>query len=1033
MSSYISSTIQEIASQIILLNQSNVAMSTQVIQLLTTNQQSITIQDSAGNQMQTVSVGYLQNQIDMINKNIMALSGLTSGSATITDSSGNSSLVIKTDLDQEGQPIDTVTFNNTFVASRNFAISRLTNPSLSIAIDLNGLIDSNVQRVMVRKFTIAFATNAAGTITTAGTTARNSFLSTYAGNNQISLSDWTAWFNANRSGIVNQTAYEDFDMTIVGQTPKYYGVYDVISIINNPTTSITSYQLNTLQYINNIDGTAYTLAVGDQLTLAGTNSSTIWNITSIDRSQALPLITVSVQNGVDLIPVSRQALKLVSVVNYTQTVNVPIVFDEYVVLFFRPINPLTNVAARRWSFGVGFWTNDLLLSSNDSNNGTALSSFYLNNLFDYSTILEDLVGRYIPTQFAITPNPPILSAANFQTVIVNSQIVNSPSANDIRTLSSSQKSLYNQIQQLQAAILRQQNVVQTTNFKKSTQKAAEQSTLDNMTRQLNSLQTQYASIVNKIAQSATTTGDVTPLYRQRGFWTIPAAVTGAQTGAQNVIQFLVQYKYLSPSGNETPTTTFRIVDPVTNTPINAAFSNWVEYYTRIRDRAYNSALGRWVWQPDNYGDVDQPNMCSIDLPFSPGEQIQIRIKSISEVGWPDAIIESAWSNTLTFSFPADLAQNGVEVENAQKNAQMELINLNFQQSLSTIGPSGGLPTHVEDSVVSGTKYFAHQAANIGSGFFDSNNQLLDLYTYINTLNSQLNAIQTQLNNTTGVLLATLNRNGQEVVIQNNQKYNISVVAQDYISTTSRQGIFKITDFSITLQNTATNSPLILMSNLTDSDFFPTSTGNNISPALAQATWADFNDEIIINNDGTTQNDYQWIWLDPNKSSYGDNAASSTTNLGPVAGQRNPVSIYSIPSFYNNQFAASVHPQVNSLAVITANGSTKQYTIQPGATNAITIPLVIYFSFGTSISNLESSGYFDSVIQRTQPLTVLTKTLAFQLNIQNQSQSFTFSVTFNISNYGTVPTVNIPTPPSLNPTTTAIANTVGRIFGKTTSR
>ena len=49
--------------------------------------------------------------------------------------------------------------------------------------------------------------------------------------------------------------------------------------------------------------------------------------------------------------------------------------------------------------------------------------------------------------------------------------------------------------------------------------------------------------------------------------------------------------------------------------------------------------------------ADTPNINQIDLSVQVNERVDIRIKSISEVGWPDSAVESSWSEILTVDFP----------------------------------------------------------------------------------------------------------------------------------------------------------------------------------------------------------------------------------------------------------------------------------------------------------------------------------------------------------------------------------------------
>ena len=87
---------------------------------------------------------------------------------------------------------------------------------------------------------------------------------------------------------------------------------------------------------------------------------------------------------------------------------------------------------------------------------------------------------------------------------------------------------------------------------------------------------------------------------------------------------------------------------------NGAFSNWEKYKTDSRKRTQDPISGEWFWEIENVSDADTPNINQIDIPINPGEKIEIKIRSLSEVGWPETPVESEWSNTLEIIFPDDL-------------------------------------------------------------------------------------------------------------------------------------------------------------------------------------------------------------------------------------------------------------------------------------------------------------------------------------------------------------------------------------------
>ena len=94
-------------------------------------------------------------------------------------------------------------------------------------------------------------------------------------------------------------------------------------------------------------------------------------------------------------------------------------------------------------------------------------------------------------------------------------------------------------------------------------------TKETKSKALNTLVSEILTISNSAGNS------VDYKFSVRGFWDIPKAVVSKGTNPQEVIQFVVEYRYLSKDGKETPIETFSISDSLLPSPKTAAFSNWV--------------------------------------------------------------------------------------------------------------------------------------------------------------------------------------------------------------------------------------------------------------------------------------------------------------------------------------------------------------------------------------------------------------------------------------------------------------------------
>jgi len=242
------------------------------------------------------------------------------------------------------------------------------------------------------------------------------------------------------------------------------------------------------------------------------------------------------------------------------------------------MNADNNLMAKDWSRGTGFYTNDLRLLSNDSENGSTMEQFYIDYVYDYGEVLQDFVAKKTPNKLAGIPNIVTLNTENFKVVQINKHLTDTPDANLIKVKHNYSISLKNEIRQLQDAIDSRNKKQRSTRF---TSKAAENQfslEIKELENKKTSKQKLLATTTQEIIDiSRAPTSKVEPKYRLRGFWNVPEAVITRGTLPQEIIQFRVQYRYVSKDGKEPVVETFNIRE--NNQQKTAAFSNWNEYKT----------------------------------------------------------------------------------------------------------------------------------------------------------------------------------------------------------------------------------------------------------------------------------------------------------------------------------------------------------------------------------------------------------------------------------------------------------------------
>ena len=169
----------------------------------------------------------------------------------------------------------------------------------------------------------------------------------------------------------------------------------------------------------------------------------------------------------------------------------------------------------------------------------------------------------------------------------------------------------------------------------------------------------------------------------------------------------------------------------------AVFSNWNEKKTKVRPRAKSIApdgtvATKFSWQPSRVEDGQEINFNQLDIAISQGETVEIRVKSISEAGYPQNPIMSDWSESMTVAFPeAEIDTNDIAATVEANLA--ELARVRMIEELT----AQGVYTHVGDSFSANESYYAHVATNIASGFLTDEQKPISVYDKIAELEAAL--------------------------------------------------------------------------------------------------------------------------------------------------------------------------------------------------------------------------------------------------------------------------------------------------------
>lgn len=1038
----IQSSFPTVADQVLTFNKNLVEILSKISSLTTTSESAVSVQiyDEQGvlTTYSLPSFNFLKSEIDRLNNNINSLYSIDTPGALIQNSNQNKfKKIITVDLNREPNSIQQLSTVTSFNATKNWFFDSLLNPQLWISIDLTGKIENNVRKCLSRRYIIDFAKDEAGNYTPLGQSALNSFNELFRGKVDINLDEFENW-HRNTPGIVEPNN-PNFDEQVFDLDPNdllYDGQFSVLRIEEDRLNKKLWYVLDTLDYLVTDTNDIKQLAVNDELIINSAISTTRYKIIEVSTAESEFRVRFERVEGLDPIPVGIGVLKIYSPVVYTKTLKISIGYNERNVIFVKPLNTDNYLLAKNWSLGTGYWTNDLRLSSNTPENGLTMEQYYIDFVYDYGTVLQDLVAKKTPNILAGTPIAPTLNSDNFKVVQINKHLTDTPNSNLIKTKHNFQQSLQSEVSQISQAIEDRNKKSKVTKFTSDAAKKQFDLELSDLQAKKDSKSKLLATTTQEIIDlSKSPLTKVQPKFSLRGFWTMPEAVITRGTTPQEVVQFRVQYRYTSKDGRETPVETFKLR---TNAGKNqtGAFSNWNEFKTDARKRTFNPQTGEYTWEIEDVENADTPNINQLDIPIQANEKVEIRIKSISEVGWPESPVESDWSEVLTREFPDDLNNVLNENEFILQEANKEDLKVRMQNELS----AKGLDDHLSDTTVINNKTIHHDADKILSGFKDENGVALDLYQYLTNLTNRIVALEEKIRRAKGELDIVILRNNQEFPITNGSEQVFNVECEDYLDAFTGTGvptgrvfannIYVIKDFVLKIRNKAVESPLGLLSNrtyLNNSSVYSTS--------APQTFWVNDQDELMsssITGQTRTQLDNQFIWCVNYDTINQSTVVKLTENIGNlfVSANKNTITNVlssteynvgynetSILAFVGNntslldpskwvdstvsvasttKLLTTIHPVVQELEKIVESNSDKVKTLDGGDKNAIIIPINIYFKMNALDTNQTGLNYQYINLNNSLQTVKHIKKLKFFLENEAENRPFTFTLKFNIN-------------------------------------
>ena len=1044
----IQSSFPKIADQIITFNKNVVDSLSKINSLLTSSDPSVTVnildQSGVSRQFNLPTVGYLKSEIDRLNNNINSIYSINEAGALIQTVNGTKfKKVVTVDLNKEPNDIGSLSNVTSFKSGKNWFFDSMLNPQIFVELDLSNKVENNVRKILCRRYIPEFSRDANGNLTTQGQQALDSFNLLFRGKNDFTLEAYLTWHETT-AGVISQFSpnYDEQMFDLEPNIVEYDGTFTVLKVEEDTINKKLFYHLNTLAYAKNQMGEMgdiiqqeKELVVGDEVIINTPNSYTRYKILEISKTSQNPKVRFERVEGNQPIPSGVVGvLKAYSPVIYNKRVRISVGFDERNIVFIKALNMENYILSKNWSNGIGYYSNDLY----DFDSKQSLSDYYNTTINDYGEVLKDLVKKNKPNSTSTKPNAPTITTGDFKVVQINKHQTDSPDTTRLRDLSNQQKTLQSDLQQIQSAIEEKRKQQRLVSFTSDASRSQFENEIQLLNKKYDSKQKLSSSINTQIlALSNSLSTKIEPVYRVRGFFPFPDATIKAGGKTQDIVQFKIQYRYLSTNGQESPIETFNL-NPGTNNSVIGAFSNWNESLTNLRKRTFNKSTGEYTWDAEDISNPDVPNINQIDIPIKINEKVEIRIKSISEVGYPDSPVESDFSQSVSVVFPDALSNLATQNTQIKDEAQKQELQVAVRADLTSLG----VDEHLSEQISLNNVTYYHSTEKIISGFKDSNGNPQDLFAYLQQLQDRLKVLEDRINKIAGELEVVVLRNSESFIVKNGSELSFNVECEDYLDLYQSPGvpsgrvyannIYVVKDFLLKIRNKSIDNTLGLLSNRS---YNSSTNGTVYSAAAPQVFWVDQQDQLLISNvSGITKSqlDNQFLWcinydsLNQNTAmklaqSVGNNFLKDQSNSITPALSSNEYNIgfsgVSIMGFVGNnlslldrskwidQFATitsttklltTVHARIPSLEKIQETNSDKVYYLDGGSQNDIDVPINIYFKMNSMDNSKPGLNYEYINLNGIKTTVKHVKKVKILLENESDNKPFIFTIKFTIN-------------------------------------
>lgn len=637
--------------------------------------------DAEVNISEDMSLPSFSNIVKRVERAENTISKFTQGKGVVETDDGTYRKIKVTNVSRPPEAISSLTFSNVFSIDPNWFFESLQYPRCTVSIDLTDKIDEDSDRVYVTRI-----------ILDRSNTDILDYYNTNIANKPVGYAALITMLE--KDGITYKEDKDEIKLPLTYE--KYYGEFRIVNtklIQDNKGVSRLWYFLDTLSYseVNEAGiavSTGNILSVNDKVRF----NNSLYSVLEVDQSQNC--VRLGYDIGYETLG-NGDILEFYNAPFSSKVVNIGIGINEIDIVYVKGINEEYNLIAKDWSNPISFITNDLVF---DGNANITFEEYYSKNVADFgkSWIAQIKEGQ-IHAYNGSTPRAPVINVDDLQVVQINTQLDATLDKETYNKLTSEIAQTKSNISAVRTTIATNKDLLIQSSDEDVRKNI--QNIINSDTETLNSLTTQYNSLVEELNTLLNETGVInySPKYHIRGFFAIPEPVN-----EQQVIGFDIMYRYLHTDETGIKLNTYEYTDS-NDIVQTGVFTDWNIVESSLLEKVFDVENDRFIWKNESSADGSKININQIDIPIRNGEKVEIKVRSISEAGYPSNPLKSSWSQSVIISFPDNLTSDDT-VTTILDSVKSDMTAVVLQETMS----AAGVYTHLAD----GNSTYKHTAKNI---------------------------------------------------------------------------------------------------------------------------------------------------------------------------------------------------------------------------------------------------------------------------------------------------------------------------------